>query len=287
MFKRKTADRLDEELVTTTIGKNEEEFQLRPMDPMTRPTFKEAIDTIALMKTPEDWYNIIPFTTGLLMSNRIVKSDRWEWIIRKAAEAHSLGTIYECAKQGERTGLHFSNFGVVRRYFFELHRLAQNNDFKGPAVEKALRLARQSVDLMHEAPHRVLDPKQDPMAKPFTIGVLLELSAARAHDAFGGKDEDGLVATYAHRLSGVKSPGKIDVKDSDWVTKDIILQENLPIYNGMKLFLRVKGIPHPIRQGLEKRLNPMRSSLQKLVDSAPKEVKNKPTIGLQQSSLLK
>lgn len=286
MFKRKSSDRLDEELVTTAIGKNEEEFQLRPMDPMTRPTFKEAIETIALMKTPEDWHNIIPFTSGLLMSNRIVKSDRWEWIIRKAAEAHSLGTIYECAKQGERTGLHFSDVGVVRRYFFELHRLARNNDFKGPAVEKALRLARLSVDLMHEAPHRVLDPNENPMTKPFTIGVLLELSAARALDAFGGKDEDGLVATYAHRLLGVESLGKIDPSGSNWATKDMMLQENMPIYHGMKLMLRVKPIPPPIRQGLEKRIKSMRSSLQKLVNTAPEEVKNKPTIGLQQSSLL-
>ena len=97
MFRQKYADQLDEEPVTVNIGENDEPFQLRPMDPQSRPTKQEAVDAIALMKTSKDWQNLVPFLTGLRMSHRFLKPDRWEWIIRRANNADALGVVLECA----------------------------------------------------------------------------------------------------------------------------------------------------------------------------------------------
>lgn len=285
MFKHKNADHLDEELVTTTIGENDEEFQLRPMDPQSRPTLKEAYETISLMKNPQDWNNIIPFTSGLRMSKRPVKEDRWEWIIRKAGEAYSLGIILECAKQADRTGLQFKDYGIVRRYFFELHRMAQNVEFKGPAVSKALGLARQAVDLMEAPQHIVRNWGNDPKRKPFTIGVLLELSAARALDQYKGNDEGGLVATYVQRLLGVWPRNNFSITAKDWPSKDLMLQENVPIYNGLVLALQVRSVSgnKAIANRLKRKLKSLRQNLEV---QAPEGVEKNPTIGYQQQQQL-
>lgn len=289
MFKTKFADRLDEEQYTTVIGENDEEFQLRPMHPLTRPTLKEAFETISLMQNTQDWKNIIPFMSGLKLSKRVVKDDRWEWIIRQATEANALGIMLECAKQVDRTGFQLKNVGVVRRYYFELHRWAAKSKFSEPTVSKAFGFAKQAAELMETPQHVVRDPEVDPKRRPFVIGTLLELSAARALNQFGGQDEGGLVATYANRLQGVWSLVDTDKGTSDWPAADLRLQENVPILNGMNLALQVKGITgdESIGGWLKQEKSKLGKLVQSLTSNAPANVKEKPTIGFQQAIILR
>ena len=289
MFKTKFADRLDEEQYTTAIGENDEEFQLRPMHPLTRPTMKEAFETISLMKNTQDWKNIIPFLSGLKLSKRVVKDDRWEWIIRHATEANALGIMLEAAKQADRTGFKLSSVGIVRRYYLELHRWAAKNKFSEPTVSKAFGFAKQAAESMEWPQHVVRDPQVDPKRRPFVVGTLLELSAARALKQFDGKDEGGLVATYANRLQGVWSLVDTSKDASDWPAADLRLQEIVPILNGIDLALQIKEIAdhNTIGGWLKQEKAKLKGIIQSLTAKAPENVKEKPTIGYQQAVSLR
>lgn len=292
MFRQKYADVLDEEPVTVTIGENDEPFLLRPMDPTMRPANKEAIDTIALMKTPKDFQNLVPFLTGLRMSHRHIKRGRWEWVIRRANQADALGVILECAKQADKTGLYLNRTALVQRLFFELHRKAQRGDFQDPALSKALRLANQAVTLMESPEHTQLDPEEDPKRKPFVVGVLLELHAARALNLLEGKDEGGSVRTYAMRLLGTWSNGNFKRSAKTWPEVDMRLQEIVPVYNGLKLALQVPeiAVDKSLHSDLRVRMNDLNMSIATSKKVAPENVKQRleqqPTAGYEQAVLL-
>lgn len=286
MFRQKYADKLDEE-PSTSADDADSDLQLRPMDPQSRPTLNEAFETIALMKTPADWQNIVPFLSGMQSSNRRLNDDRWEWLVRKASAANALGPLLECAKQADRTGFRFNKAGVAKRYFFELHRTARSADFQDPALSKCLRLAEQAVWLMEDAEHVVRDPAVDPKRSPLTIAVLLELSASRAMNNFSGKDEGGHVKAYAQRLLGVWPRVSFE-SATNWTDVDNMLQENVPVFNGMRFALRLKGISkdQSIGPGLSKGVADLAGWIAAQKERAPENVGKKPTIGYQEGAAL-
>ncbi|KAH8423572.1 uncharacterized protein LDX57_001332 [Aspergillus melleus] len=287
MFRQKYADRLDEEPITVPISETEN-FTLRPMDPQSRPTNKEAVDVIAKLQTTSDWQNLLPFLSGLHMSHRRLNANRWEWLMRKAGQADALGIVLECAKQSERTNLRLTNAGLVQRLFFELHLKAQQGEFQDPAVSKALRLAQQFASLMEAPEHIDPNPDTDPKRKPAVIGVLLELSSARALNVNAGKDEGRNVRAYAQRLLGSWQLGNFSSEVKDWTSVDQMLRDNVPIYNGMKLALQVHGISNDksIAPGLKTRINELGILIANQKKLAPEKVQRKPTLGLAQSHLL-
>lgn len=266
-----------------TIG-DDEQFLLRPMDHMTRPRKVEVSDVVKLMKTNKDWQNIIPFLIGLRTSKRYLDNDRWEWLMRKATEADALGIMLECAKQSEKTGLRLKDAGVVGKYFYGLHKKAQAADFQGAATAKALSLAQQAAQLLEAPEHVEHDITKDPRRRPAVIGVLLELSAARALNEFEGRDEDGQVAAYARRLVATWPLGSFDAGVSNWHKIEDTLQQNIPIYNGIKLALQVNSIS--INKALSSDLKGRMDKLGKLITKqkkiAPEKVKEHPTEGYKQ-----
>ncbi|KAF7587283.1 hypothetical protein BBP40_007476 [Aspergillus hancockii] len=288
MFRQKYADRLEEEPVSVPIGENDETFLLRPMDPQSRPTKKEIVDVLSLMQTTKDWQNLVPFLSGLRMSHRAIKSNRWQWLVRRAGQADALGSILEAAKQSERTGLRLNNVDLVQRIFFELHAKAQRGEFKDPDVSKAYTLAKQFVSLLETPQHIEHNLELDPKRKPFVIGTLLELTAARALNELGGNDEGGLVRSYAQRLLGSWQLGNFSRDADDWPSVDRMLQENVPIYNGMKLALQINSIASDksVAPGLKTRVNELGTLIANQKKAAPARAAEKPTLGLQQSQLL-
>lgn len=287
MFRQKYADKLEEEPVTVTIGEDEK-FQLRPMDPQTRPRKEEIVPIVKLMKTTKDWQNIIPFLSALRMSRRYLKPSRLEWLVRKAGDANALGIILECAKQSERTGIFFNEADLAKRFFFELHEKAQMADFRGEATSKALGLARQAVLLMEAPEHSNKDIQRDPKRQPFIIGVLLELSAARALNEFGGNDEGGHVRAYAERLLATWQFGSFDGEAQKWADIDHLLQVNVPVWNGIKLALQVHGIAgnKALATSLKARLDELSNLIAKQQSQAPEKVQQQPSMGYKQAQLL-
>ncbi|KAE8152509.1 hypothetical protein BDV25DRAFT_65396 [Aspergillus avenaceus] len=288
IFRQRYHARLEEEPVTVSVGEDDEPFLLRPMDHQTRPTKRDIFDVVTLMKTTKDWQNLIPYLSGLRLANRSVKSPRMQWLVRRAAQSDALGIILEAAKQSGLTRLRLNDMAVVRRIFFELHRKAQNGDFQGADVEKAFTLAQQFVYQMTAPEHVEHSVELDPKRKPFVIGTLLELSAARALSAHEGNDVGGWVRSYALRLLGSWREGNFRGDIKEWRSIDQMLQENVPIYNGMKLALEVNGIAKEksIAPGLKNRINELGALIANQKKAAPEEVKAQPSVGLEQANLL-
>lgn len=288
MFSKKYADRLEEEPIAVSIGKDDEVFYLRPMDPQTMPRKSEFKEIISLMKTKQDWQHLVPFVSGLRMARWRLKRNQWEYIVRKAGDADALGAIIECAKQSARTGLRLDDKGIVRRLFFALHRKAQLAEFEEAATLKALTLAKEAITLMESPSHLVHDVLKDSRRMPFVIGVLLELNAARAVNHRGGEDTDGAVRKYALRLLGTLEVENVNSEPKNWYDIDQMLQENVPIQNAVKLALQVNGIAatKSLSEPLTSQMEKLRTWITKQRDLAPQHVKNKPSLGYKESLLL-
>lgn len=282
IFRPKYNHRLDEEPVTVTVG--DEKILLRAMNRQTLPRTEEIVLMVNKMKTTQDWQQIIPLLIGLRMSRRYLEDGRWEWLVRMAGNANAIGIMLECARQAERTGFRLERHGIVQKLIFAIHSKARAANFRGPETTKALRLAEQAVSMMEWPEHINTNLTEDPKRKPFVIGALLELSAARACDEFQGKDVDGKVQSYAERLLATWPLGSF--KDSsEWHVTDHMLQENLPIWNGIKIALELGDISQnkSLSQSLRTRANDLEALISRQIQQAPENVQNRPSTGLREA----
>lgn len=244
MFKEKHRQRLEEEPITVAVNEVEN-FTLRPMTIQELPTKKDAYEALRLIAANNEWKALVPFLTGLYMSNFRLSNNRLAQLVRKASDAGKLSVIMECIRQGHRTGFHLRDLTVVQRLFYDIHVLAQNADFKGPAVTKALNMAKQAVDLMDQdtATHTSLAKAENPKHQPFVIGTLLELSAARAINEFGGKDQANEVLGYVRKLIAswpiFQEQGKLAVEVASASER---AQQIITVYNGLRLSLSIHGL---------------------------------------------
>lgn len=201
MLKEKDAKRLEQERITVDVGESEE-YTLRPRKLTDLPTKNEAGEVLRMMAAAKEYTNLIPFMSGLWMSNYRIAPGRWEYLMRQTRPAGKLYLILECAKQAEHTGLRFRDTGLMQRFFFELHLMARESRLEGPEVIKALNLAKQALDLMdaHLSGDGSKPREQDPRTQLGVIATLVELSAARAVNEFDGKDITEEVQGYLRKL---------------------------------------------------------------------------------------
>ncbi|KAL2866265.1 uncharacterized protein BJX67DRAFT_142944 [Aspergillus lucknowensis] len=287
IYKPKYANKLKENPITVSVGPNDESYHLRPLNKHNLPSKKDARAVISLMHKTGNWSNLVPFLTGLRESGFRFEPQHKEWLVRKALSSNGLGYLSECFKQPHKTGLNLKDASLVQQLFFGLHVLAERNKFEGPGFEKVHRLARIFTRLMEAPEHVVHDLANDPKRKLSVIGVLLELSAARAVD-LGGKDDNGEVLAYARRLLAGWRLQRSEIEWGDWVALDHRLQAIVPIYNGMKLALQVNEVASDITisQTLETQLKELGILIAEIKIMAPKRVQRKATIGYAQARRL-
>lgn len=241
MFKEKYAQQLAHEPITVKISENEE-FTLTPKNRHELPSKKEAFDVLNKMVETGNFSNLFPFLSGLRMSNYAIKSDRWEYIIRKVSQAGKLSVIIECARQSQRTGLSLADKNIARRLFFELHQTAERAGFKGEPTVKAFKLAQEAATLMQAPEHSVQDIQNDPKHQPFVIGTLLELSSACSRIKNSGS-ETYTVRDYAAKLDASWSRGNFKDDAATPLEAQIRLEENLAVYNGMRISVQSHKAP--------------------------------------------
>lgn len=292
MIREKHADLVEEEPISVSIGGEDgEKYLLRRLDPSAQPKSRDLLGIITMMKAPEDWKNLVPLVFAMRESKRSLAQDRWEWVIRKAAEADALHFVMECAKQQSRTGLRLASHGIVQKLFFGFHQKARAAEFQGRGLDKARRMALEAVDLMETPAHLSRNGSFDGKKEPFVVGLLLELSAARALEQFGGKDEDGSVRDYARKLIGTWNRGRFTpTASTHWSDHDHQLQENSPIWYGIKLALQVDEVAKDksLRSTLENYQATLEKVIRELADMIPEDVRANPTRGrgLQESQIL-
>ncbi|KAJ5702588.1 hypothetical protein N7488_010136 [Penicillium malachiteum] len=262
MFKEKHARRLEDEPITVNISENEQ-YTLRPLKFSELPKSKEIIDVLRLMEAANDYKNLVPFMSGLWNSQMTVSPARWQYLVRKTGSIGRIALIVECARQGSRTGLSLENQDITERLFFEFHRMAHQADFKGPRVAKALALAKQTADIMDSYPS---DVSSNPKYQPYVIGTLLELSAARALDAFGGKDEANEVLNYVRKLMASWPLGQFDApepREFDAARVDSKLLRSVAVYKGLKLSTKIQGFSND--KALQAAVAPRITELQQFI----------------------
>ncbi|EPS34879.1 hypothetical protein PDE_09843 [Penicillium oxalicum 114-2] len=244
MFKEKHKQRLEDEPISVAISENEE-YTLRPMAVGELPTKKDAYEVLRLIAANNEWKTLLPFLSGLYMSDFRLNANRFAQLVRKASDAGKLPVIMECIRQGHRTGFHLRDLTVVERLFYDIHVIAQRADFQGPALTKMLNLAKQAIDLIDQdiTTQTSSSKIENPKFQPSVIGTLLELTAARAINEFGGKDQANEVLGYARKLIAARPlyrEQKVLAAETGSAAERA--QQILPVYNGLRLCLSIHGL---------------------------------------------
>ncbi|OAX84426.1 hypothetical protein ACJ72_01204 [Emergomyces africanus] len=267
IYKEDATTTLEQNPITVTLrGETEESYRLRPLKFSETPSNNVVRDAIELMKEPEDWYALVPLLKGLHSSKRTPNFFLWEFIVHKAGEAGMTSVIIDCAEQSQRTGFSLGDYMLAESLFSSLHLKAESAAFKGPDVEKALKQAKHVATLMNSEDHTPVDKtKPDPRRHPNIISVLLELSAARALDAFEGKDAQGDVRSYAEKLLGTwVLRGKFDT--IKYPKKNVRNVVDLPsVRKGIEMALQVEEIRNDAKlsEALRERLTELGTSSEK------------------------
>ncbi|KAL4740050.1 hypothetical protein BDV11DRAFT_169544 [Aspergillus similis] len=286
IYRPRNASKLNGHPIIVSIGPKEEPYQLRSIDLFSVPTTNDKHRVLTLMHETKNWSNLATFLIGTHKSGMVTHQDRWEWLVRKAGSSNGLGHLLMCAQQSEATHFKLKNVSVVERLFFELHLAGQRIDFTGEGIAKIQGLAKSFALLMETPEHAVHDLERDPKRSALVIGTLLELSAARALSEGGSNVSQ--VEAYARRLLASLKDQNLSAEGQDWLSNDRLLQRLVPCYNGLKLALQLDDIAHNkhIASALKTRVNELGMFIAKIKKTAPKDVRQKPTIGLAQAQLL-
>ncbi|EEA24314.1 hypothetical protein TMatcc_007401 [Talaromyces marneffei ATCC 18224] len=282
IFRDRYRERLNQEQVKITIGN--EEFALRPMNRQSLPSKREVHGAIEAMKTSQDWKNFVPLLIGSLHSKYKPKPASIEKWVRLAGKSDTLPYILEAAKQSSKTGFSFADRAIAFRFAFELHEKAKMAAFSGEALTAAFRYAEQAAQLMERPEHTNNEVSQDAKRQPFFIGLLTELSAARAIDQAEGEDVDGKVLSYTRKLLGVWDLAALDRELGLWYETDKFLQEIALIYSGLKMAQQVKSVAQDktLVKSIEQRLKQLKTVAEHAVEAAPEQRREQPTLGLKE-----
>jgi hypothetical protein len=187
--------------VFATFG--DEEIRLQHLD-FTKdvPQKKAILEFLDLAKEQKDWENLPALLEGWSHARPNMPAHWYNKFITRANKAGMLPTIIQCLWQVDSNGFTLSRAETRYAVFQSIRINAINSKWDKKAIEKSLKQVQTVLELMEKPGHcggRVVSDS-DPRAEPVSIGVPLELAAMKAKVEFEGKDNDGLVATYANRL---------------------------------------------------------------------------------------
>ncbi|KAI5302752.1 hypothetical protein KEM55_000908, partial [Ascosphaera atra] len=288
--KKDASEILERSPILVNLGNGvEEEYPLKPLNSAGTPKTKDARKIIKLMKTKEDWDNLLPFLRSLADSRKIHSYD-WEWIVRKAGEKGYHNLIVKCALQARHTGISLGYERVARYFYLQFHREAQQAGFKGEQLEHALKVAQKTALLFNLPEHAPPKGHHSPQRLPDIIGVFLELSAAVSISAHGSKDFDNnCVLDYAQKVVDTWPLGEFKVPE-EWPVANEKLQSYLPLWNGIRLALNVDSVKASSQ--LTTDLTMCKRELEGIIDESIQKVKDRhdpnqsPRIGILMASEL-
>jgi len=112
---------------------------------------------------------------------------------------------------------------------------------------------------------------------------MLELSAARAIDAFEGKDKDGEVRDYAQKVLATWPLGEFDVPLTSSVEANWKLLRFVPLWHGIKLALQVGEVKadKTLSSLLASRLKELGQKIEETVKEASERTGSRTPYGVQ------
>ena len=250
--------------VTVTIGEDEE-VKLVPLDFDQRPDKGDGFIMIrSLLNNNDDdvsWQNTFPLMEGLQASRSdqvtIPSSFRQQLAVLAVKQGKSR-YIIRLFDQPKKTGFTLRNPGLTRAFLLACHGRAAAVEFKGDEFDNIARDVAHVAGLMETGDHcgglgimHHLDastPEFDSRRSLLTIGLLLEIAAARALNGEDAHDQVSNYFTKALALSehGIEDGSTLHIwRDPSRSETDHINYEERPelevLLNAFNMTAKVEG----------------------------------------------
>jgi hypothetical protein len=193
---------LEAEPVEITLG--EVTIPLEPIDRNHLPdrwaTFR---DIVSKSESRDDWENVVRLLEGFENAGIKVNKKWQELVVRHLNLSGNQHLILKALQRAKATGLRMRDSRVVVQVLRSVHDMAALSDWDKDETIKALRFARQIVEMLEDEEHhaaqtQITSPdKTDHRGDPGVIALPTELAAVLA-DRHGGDMEE--VKTMAGRL---------------------------------------------------------------------------------------
>ncbi|KAF2646843.1 hypothetical protein P280DRAFT_441277 [Massarina eburnea CBS 473.64] len=148
--------------------------------------------------TREDWENVVRMLEGFENAKVRVKSAWAEWVVKRLGEEGYQHLILKALQRGPGSGLRLTEWGTMVEVLKAVRDKAAKAGWEQEALQKALRMAEQVVELMDEDQHLgKVSGEKDWRSHPAVVGTVLELASELAYRHKGDEEK---VKTLAGRL---------------------------------------------------------------------------------------
>jgi hypothetical protein len=202
VYTQEARAKLEAEPVEITLG--DVTLPLEHIDRNHLPDrFKTFKEVIMKSETKEDWENVVRMLEGMENAGIKVKQNRQEMVVRQLNLHGMQHLVLKALQRPKATGVRLSSWGVLVQVLRSVHDKAALADWEKDETIKALRLAKQVVELMDDEEHCGGQPRGemksegDFRGKPVVVALPTELAAVLAEKHAGDKEE---VKKMANRL---------------------------------------------------------------------------------------
>ena len=250
--------------VTVTIAEDEE-IKLLPQEYQERPNKRKSYSKIRTLLTDNEdnvaWQNLFPFMHGLTKSTAWAPHVFCEQVIKLGVRQGKSQHIVKLFDQPSKTGFSLRRPALARALMYAYHERAEAVNFKGDEFDRIVGETNHIASLMEHADHcgavtdttDTTDPKYDSRRSLLTIGLLLELTAAKSINT-GAKDPDGQVSDYLAKALALSETGIADgttpniwrspLDNDESQTRFGERTELRVLLNALEMAAEVEGIPN-------------------------------------------
>lgn len=269
VYSQESRPKLEAEPVEITLG--DVTLPLEHLDRNKLPDRWQTLrGVVEKSETQEDWENVLRCLEGFVEAGIRARPQWQEMVIRKLALADMHHLILKALQRPKATGIRLSNRGVLTQVLKSVHNRAALADWEQEETKKALKMAKQVVELMEHDDHcgnkpmTTTEKDGDWRGHPAVIALPTELAAVVAEKYGGDQDEAKKMVTrlvaaikqtdYAASLNAlVESSSKTsaafpDVKSHlNFVTEHCHnLFELVIVWNALKTSRKVLGGDMPM-----------------------------------------
>lgn len=268
IYKESLRSKLETEPVEVTLG--DVTLPLQPLTREARPSRGESLrDVVAQSETTADWENVVRVLEGYHSAGFTIKPQWQSMVVRRLIAEGNHSIVLQALQRVKATGLRLSHYNVTRLVLKGAHDRAAASDWDKEETAKALRYARQIVELMEDKEHHAVQIKgskqtqTDWRSRPFVVAAPTELAAVLAQKHSGDTDvvktlanrlvhalkQDGLESLNSVTTSSTKSEADFSNKSAQTFTLNQHgggLIEVLVIWNALKTSKAVLGAEMPL-----------------------------------------
>lgn len=202
VYKVENKAKLEAEPVEITLG--EVTLPLEHLDRNRLPNrFQTFNEIVKKSESKDDWENVVRMLEGFENAGIKINPAWQEKVVRKLNRSGNQHLILKALQRAKATGLRMSEYQVLLQVLRSVHDKAALSDWDKEETTKALRLAKQVVELLEDEEHcggrarGEMVSGQDLRGKPPVVALPTELAAVLA-ERHGGNVEE--VKTLAGRL---------------------------------------------------------------------------------------